>query len=344
MRKPIRSLFSLLILSYSLLNAQEAQKKISIFDLIYAEDALKLEIEVDLDSLIENKNTNDYFPAVLMFEDNQEKKQKWEVEVRSRGKFRRKVCQFPPLKIKFPKKDLKEEGFKKHNEFKLVTHCVNDIKANEFLLREFLVYKLFEIVSDKGFRVQLIRATYKDRKSISRVKQYAILLEDEDDLEDRLEAKICEDCYNRPVEELNLEEVHKLCLFQFMIGNTDWSFAFLRNIKLLMPKDSSGYIATPFDFDFSGLVNVPYSIPDPNYNLEHCRQRYFIGFAEDEKELERTIQHFQSKKQELIECVQNFKYLTKAARKDIIQYMETFYTCLDKREFLNRVVDPEELD
>lgn len=320
------------------------EKKQGIFDLIHSENALKLEIEVDLESLLENKNTNDYFPAVLKFEDNQEKKQKWEVEVRSRGKFRRKVCQFPPLKIKFPKKDLKEEGFNKHNEFKLVTHCTAALDADEYLLREFLIYKLFNIISDTGFRAQLIRATYKDGKSSTRIKRYAILLEDEEDLEDRMESKVCDECYNWPVEELNLEEIHKVCLFQFMIGNTDWSFKFLRNLKLLMPKDSSGYIASPYDFDFAGLVNVPYAIPNADYALENCRQRYFIGFVEEERELAATILLFQSKKQEMIEYVQNFKYLDKSSKKDIIRYMETFYASIEQGDFLNRVVDPEELD
>ena len=315
-------------------------KKPSLFDLIHNERPLKLNLECDLQQLIDNRNTNDYFPATLQFKDNEGQRHKWEAEIRSRGKFRRRICQFPPLKIKFSKTDLQEEGLKKHNEFKLVTHCLDSSEGNNYILREYLVYKLYNLITEMGYRVQLVKATYRDSESSLIKQRYAILLEDEDDLEDRLDGKVCDACFNQPEEEFNLELLHQISLFQFMIGNTDWSVEMLRNLKVLEPKDSSGYLAAPYDFDFSGLVNASYAIPNTDFGMESCRQRMFIGFAEKEAELSATIAHFQSKKAQVLEYVNSFKYLPKSSRKDIVNYLETFYACLEQEAFLNQVVSP----
>ena len=61
----------------------------------------------------------------------------------------------------------------------------------------------------------------------------------------------------------------RVALFEYMIGNLDWSVPVRHNIKLIVPKEDSNAIAfpVPYDFDYSGLVKTDYAIPPPELEL-----------------------------------------------------------------------------
>ena len=225
-----------IVLSALLLNPliqEPVDKKTSIFDEIHREKLVKLEISTDLELLKKNKNTENYQPAVVRFEDVDGKEQEWKVEIRPRGRFRRKVCDFPPIKIKFEKDELKEQNYKKHNELKLVTHCLQDLEGKENVLREYLVYQLYEKCSPIHYRTQLVRIKYIDRKNGLRKKRFGVLLEDEKELAARYDTDLCEDCYSLTKDDFYKDNLLIMELFQYMIGNSDWSIPMVRNVKLL---------------------------------------------------------------------------------------------------------------
>ncbi|MCB0633416.1 MAG: hypothetical protein KDD15_26955, partial [Lewinella sp.] len=147
----------------------------TLFEYMDQPEILKVTLEMDIENLLDNKKTNDFFPATFSFQNSKGQLSNWDIEVRARGRFRRMSCEFPPLKLKFPKKEMKAEGFGKHNDVKLVTHCADNKEAEENLFREYLTYKMYAELTNVSFRVQLIDITYVDTQTGAETNTYGIL-------------------------------------------------------------------------------------------------------------------------------------------------------------------------
>lgn len=306
-----------------------AQHAISFFDYIGRSELLKIDLTTDLQLLRNQRNTNDYQPATLTFSSGKKQRESWEIKIRSRGKYRRKVCQFPPLKLNFPKDTLKARGLTGDDEYKLVTHCLIGATGKEYLLREYLVYKLYAQLSPFHFRVQLCKVRYHDPQSGEKIMAWAILMEDENALAKRFDAKICEDCYAVKPEQFQEGNPEQVFLFQYFIGNTDLSLTLLRNLLMLKPKSGSPPIIVPFDFDFSGMVNASYARPNADYGQANIRERIFIQSDIRDTSLQPAIELFKSKRKALETTILHFKYLSAESKNDMIAYLASFYDSLD---------------
>ena len=319
-----------LLISILFLFIQDSTERKTIFEEMHYQQVLEVEIETDIKQLKANIKTENYQPATITFEDAQGNEQNWEMKIRPRGRFRRRVCTFPPVKINFDKDNLKARNYEKHDELKLVTHCTEGEESRENLLREYLVYRLYQVISPVHYRAQLLHIKYIDRENNIRLKRYGILLEDEKELSSRLNAELCEDCYSLPKDSFAQENLRIHSLFQYMIGNSDWSLTMARNLKLLKDKETGEFYIAPYDFDFSGLVNTSYARPDPSMGLSSIRDRVFLGMAQSDAELQKAIALFEAKREELLNTVDSFKLLKRSSRKDIMEYIQSFYEELEK--------------
>ncbi len=172
------------------------------------------------------------------------------VELSARGSLRRKSCEFIPLRVAFSKNEAKGTVFEMHGAaLKLVTHCTNTSESDQFILREYLAYRIGNIVTPRSFRARLAHVTYVDsekRKILT--TRYAMFIEDDDDVARRLEGKIVD-------RELRFEQLHpvavlQMTLFEFMIGNTDYSIFGRHNVRIV--EHGSGLVyPIPYDFDVS---------------------------------------------------------------------------------------------
>ena len=72
-----------------------------------------------------------------------------------------------------------------------------------------------------------------------------------------------------------------MSIFQYMIGNLDWSVLKSHNIALFRREDGT-IIPLPFDFDYSGLVNAEYAVPPKALHLYSIRVRKYRGFCRSE--------------------------------------------------------------
>ncbi len=296
-------------------------------------------IELDLNTLLENKKTNTYFPAQLSFKLPDGALEEWDIKVRVRGRFRRMNCEFPPLKVKMPKKKVKELGYGKSNTVKLVTHCDESKKATEYLFREYLIYQMYSQLTAVRFETRLLQITYRDSKSGDELITYGVFIEDVKALAARLKAKECKDCFGLSQSEFDPSNLQIHDLFQYMIGNTDWSIPMCRNLKILTPKEETALkLVAPYDFDFSGLVNAAYAVPNPDFGLADVRERIYVGADWSEAEWAATIAHFQQKRQDLYEVVDQFELMNKRAKKNIKKYLDSFYKELDKGFIPQRIV------
>ncbi|MCO6480603.1 MAG: hypothetical protein J5I94_28430 [Phaeodactylibacter sp.] len=300
----------------------------TIFDHFLQDGILEFTLETDLTELIENRRTEDYLPAKFTFEDREGREFTQEIKVKPRGKFRRRVCNFPPLMLNFSKGALEEKGYiPEYDKLKLVSHCIDDKNdSKEHVMKEYLAYKLFNELTGQSYRVQLAKVTYIDSKgSLGKIKRYGFIIEDTDEMAQRLGGEECEDCRGLGPATVAQESENLMAVFQYMIGNSDWNLNMMRNLKMVKPYDGGPVIPVPYDFDFAGMVNAPYAIPNSEIGQLTIRQRVFQGMEADQELFLRTLQYFMSKKESLIDEVRRFRELSGNSRREIIDYLDTFF-------------------
>ncbi len=82
---------------------------------------------------------------------------------------------YVPKEQQFPKGDqTKNTVFDYQNDLKLVVPC----RGDDYVINEWLVYKLYNLLSDKSFKARLVQVDFED--SLKRKKtetHYCILLE-----------------------------------------------------------------------------------------------------------------------------------------------------------------------
>jgi hypothetical protein len=238
-------------------------------------------------------------------------------------------CDFPPLKLKFKKDDLAAGGLNKFNELKLVTHCLDEkLRSRELILREYLAYRLYNLLTPNSFRVQLVKVKYVNtgRKS-KNIKQLGILIEDSADLADRMDGKVLKQM-GTPVDSLHRNQEMLVSLFQCMISNADWNYQMCRNVELIKMKDDGRVMLVPYDFDFSGLVAAPYARANADFGQKNIRDRVYLGTCTSLDDLRPIIQYLLSKEDDLLNFVDQFDELSFESREDIHNYLHTFFTNL----------------
>lgn len=326
MRKHI-SILCLLAVAYSNVTAQVG----SLFDhLAEGDGILKVTLETDLTALIEDRKSEERIPAVFTFVDEDGKKQEHRLKVRSRGKFRRKVCQFPPVMLDFSKKRLKEMGYVgEYDKLKLVTHCLDDKNmGNENVVKEYLIYQMFNLLTENSYRTRLVKITYSDTEGlVNRIKRYGVLIEDTDEMALRLGGIECDDCRGLSTAQMEGQTGLLVSVFQYLIGNEDWTTELLRNVKIVQRPDSTT-IAVPYDFDFSGLVDAVYALPSSDYGLLDVKQRAFIGAPMGEDSLRQVLQQFLNKKAAIYQLFEDNKLLSRGTRQVSLLYLDSFYDAI----------------
>ena len=277
-------------------------------------------LELDLTTISAQKKSNEYFPAALIASDGSA----YKVEVRPRGKYRRKNAFYPPLKLKFKKKELVAAGLDTLNEIKLVLPSFDSRLGDELVIREYLAYRIFEHLSPASIRARLIKLSIRDTHvEKSKKTVYAILVEDQEETCARMRGTDVED-YGIPPDSLNANQAALMVLFQYMIGNPDWEISMLRNIRLIKTTGSSKIVAIPYDFDFSGLVSAPYSSPSSDTGLKTVRERFLMANGINREALKRALESIKKEKSAIYDICRN-KNLSRDAVTDMIHFLDTFF-------------------
>lgn len=305
----------------------------SIFDWLSAEeDIVHLEIKGDLKHLFGDLHQEDhYHPANLQLERGDSLLQ-FEIEISRRGVTRRKICDFPPIKLKLPKDTLKSKGFSRFNNYKLVTHCLEE--EGELVLKEYLTYKLFNHLTDKSFRVKLAKIRYlDDSDTVADEEHFGFLIEDNKELAKRLNGKLINP-EKLKISRVDKEQYKNMVLFQYMIGNTDWNLSKGHNIKWVQPKDSEVPSPVPYDFDYCGLVNAPYAVPHPQIPIKNVRERFLQWRGKSKAALLPVYKDFKAQKADFINACEEFDDLEIEHKEDMIRFIESFFQEVEEDTFL----------
>ena len=259
------------------------------------------------------------------------------IQVEVRGHFRRGYCYMPPLKLIF--KNHADAAFYHLKSLKLVSACKPNSYGEQNLLKEYLIYKIYNLITDKSFRVRLLNLRYQDSSGVKKpINEHAFLIEDIKEVAKRNQ---CIDYGNKffATERTDRMQTTIVSVFEYMIGNTDWAIPANHNIKLLrsIPDSLSRPYVIPYDFDFSGFVNTNYSAPDERLEIESVRERKYRGFPRTMEELNQVLDIFKKQKTNIYAIVNNFSLLTKASKEDITGYLDEFYKTIDNSRDVENV-------
>ena len=311
----------------------EASNLPSIFNWLNAEeDIIHLTIKGNLKHLfIARHEADHYHPAHISIARGDSTKQ-MQIEISRRGVTRKKICDFPPIKLKFPKAILAQHGFSKLNNYKLVTHCMEG--EDQLILKEYLTYKLFNQLTDKSFKVKLAKIQYiDDSGEVSDDTHYSFLIEGNKELAKRLGGKLL-DPEKLKITRVDKEQYKKMVLFQYMIANTDWNLSKGHNIKWVKSKDSDTPTPIPYDFDYCGLVNADYAVPHPQIPIKNVRQRFLQFRGKNKKELLPVCEAFKAQKAIFVQICKEFEGLSDTTKAEMIGFLESFFTEVEQETFL----------
>lgn len=260
------------------------------------------------------------------------------VKLMIRGNFRRDPanCNFPPLFVNFRKRDVVNTLFENQDKLKLVTPC----HAEEDIIEEYLVYKLYNKVTDLSLKVRLVKMLYFDTVSGKEVfERFSFFIEHEEDAAERNDA-FEKDRFITPFD-LNADNASKLSVFQYMVGNKDWQFTSRKNLFLIQPGDTNlKPYAIPYDFDFSGFVNAHYTKPRGVPEDLLPTRRLYNGLCYTEKEFREIFDYFIKLKPDFFSLINDAEYITKARKREKISYLNYFYNIInDKEQFQKDFLD-----
>ncbi|MDX1591665.1 MAG: hypothetical protein R3283_06875 [Balneolaceae bacterium] len=327
-------LFLQLSASYGVQSDARENLNQGLFD---SEEVLEITLEGDIETLLNDRGDDPSYHVLTLHVHNEGLEETQDLRVRVRGNFRRlrSNCDTPPLKFDFEDHVVPETSlFAGHPELKLVVPC----DGEEYVVREYMVYKLYNLFTDYSFRVRMVQFTFDDTENDEvSDPQYGFLIEDKEVLASRHNASLMERTGLRP-EIVDKDDFFRMSVFAYMIGNTDWSIQYLHNIELLFLNDERVYVSVPYDFDLVGLVSSPYARPSPALKLRSVRERVYRGYClEDLSVLNDTFDQFRELRPEIYRTITENTLLDERSIEFATDYLDDFYETLDSERRISRV-------
>lgn len=302
-------------------------QSVGLFD---SDSILHITLKGNVRDLLNDRSstTPTLFPITLHLKNEDGTVQAISVQMKTRGHFRRlkENCTYPPLLIQFGDPlSLKNTLFENQKKLKLVMPC----RGDEYVVKEWMVYKLYNLVTPMSFRARLVRLTLEDSKAKKPVAPfYAMILEDEEQVASRnhsvmLEKKIIP-------QQAQMTPFLTTAVFEYMIGNTDWGVQYLQNIKLIAKDTHARPIIIPYDFDHAGIVSAPYANPAPELKLSSIKERRYRGYCiQSLNQYDEVIALFNNLKPKFYQLYSNSPLLEPKAIKSTLLFLDDFYTTIN---------------
>lgn len=323
-------------------NYQDITTLTSHVDIFEDQRPMKITLTLDLKKYQRSKFEGEYMPVHFLYEYQDTIRIEKTMRIKARGAFRREYCTFAPFWLNIRKADVTNELLQDVKKMKVVTQCNGGKTFSEYVLKEFLAYKIYNLLSPISFRVRLIQMTYIDTGRKNKVTEnWAFLIEPEEMLAERFEAMAVKNdelsmLYMRP------EQMDVAAQFHYLIGNPDFSITGRHNMKILgLPGfGTEGYTPVPYDFDYSGLVNASYAVPGENLGITSVRERYYLGPCREDAEFQNAIDHVNKYQDEIMDLPVDFSYLDNKHRNEMIGYLESYFQSAANPDFIKKNLQP----
>lgn len=291
------------------------------------DDPLQITLTFDIQGFQRTKSKEEYHDAVISIKFNEKDSITQDIRIKARGFMRLRYCDFPPIMLNLKGVDFPIDGIPNQKKLKLVTYCKKSPVFETYVLKEYLVYKLYNLLTPYSLGARLVQVKYIDiNKPDKAYTAYGFLIEDLDKMAERNNSIV--------VEFLNIKQTDMIpiymartAIFQYMIGNTDWAVMSQHNIKVLKSLDmiTAQTIPVPYDFDFSGFVETPYAAPAPALPIKYVTERYYMGMCVPDEDLIKVLDEFKELEVQFLETINNFEFVSASSRKKASKYIESFY-------------------
>jgi hypothetical protein len=262
------------------------------------------------------------------------------------GVSRLEECALPLLKIEIDEEHARGNPFEGHRTVRLVTPCHPSSAWDRYTLLEYLAYRCYAVITEPALRARLASVRFLDsERPAFEDTRLSFFLED---IEAAAERHGLEwfDIESQSVDGLDPSELAVLALFQYMVGNTDWSVVAsaegercCHNVAVFGSDGERFNTLVPFDFDSSGLVNAPYATPNQKLPIHRVTQRWYRGFCASNELVPAAFEIFNEKRPELEWIFRDDRLPDPKARKRAWKYIEAFYeTINDPKQAERRIL------
>lgn len=269
-----------------------------------------------------------------------------EVSISTRGTSRLEVCDFPLLTLEMRAEEIVDSPFAGQRVVHLTTQCRREPSFRDNLVLEYLSYQAYRLLGEPGLGVRMALVDYLDTEGKrSAESALAFFLEDLDLAAARLGGVRLEP-ETVPVDAWAPETLALLGLFQFMLGNTDWSAhrgppgePCCHNLAVFGPTAAEPDLTpVPFDLDSTGLVDPPYAAPVESLPIDSVRQRLYRGFCASNSLLPAAVARIQATRADLVALFENGPFLDSSSKKRARKYLDSYFDVLDDPKKLKKRV------
>ena len=256
----------------------------------------------------------------------------------TRGIWRLKMCDFPPLRLNFAGATSKGSIFEHLDKPKLVSYCQDTDAHEQYVLQEFQLYRIYQLLTPVSHKARLLKFDYVDSASRkTRARRYGFILEEPKALAGRVGAKVLDETGALPGDVEPFQEAI-FGIFQYMIGNTDFAHGALHNVELFIQPDGT-VLPVAYDFDFAGAVNARYAVVDESLHLVNVRQRLFRGFCVDDESFAKAFTLFREKKDAIYALYDDpiGKLMDGGTVKETLHYFDDFYKDIKDARSASRI-------
>jgi len=258
-----------------------------------------------------------------------------ELKIKVRGHYRRDpmICYFPPLRLNFDKDDDLPAPFTGQDKLKVVTHC----QEEEFIFREYYIYKAFNMLTDQSFKVRLAKITYVDvNDARPEETSYAFIIESEEELAARFGGEPVDDGLTLGANDVERTQLSRVHMFNYMIANRDFDIQVRQNVKVVQPSDGLPLVI-PYDFDWSGMVNASYTKLNTQPGPVYLDRRRFKKLCRERTELDMTLTEFLDIRERIWNMYESSPYLTQEQIKESLGYYKIFFRTAYKAKTMKKV-------
>jgi hypothetical protein len=254
------------------------------------------------------------------------------VAIGTRGHFRLRstTCDFPPIRVFFDKEKVRRTPFGGNGSLKLVTHCGKGERYEQNLLLEHGIYRAYNRLTELSFRTRLAKVTYADTQDPARtLTRYGFFLEDDDEMAKRNGGKILP-IVGGGLDEMDPAQLDLVTVFQYLIGNTDWSVIMIHNIRLVQVEGHPYFQPVAYDFDWSGVVNATYARPDARLGTKHVRERVYRGACRPMDVMAATLARLTAARDSIRDAFATLPDLEPKRLEDVLRYLDDGFRVIER--------------
>jgi hypothetical protein len=305
-----------------------------------SQEPIEVTLTTNIGKIRRDKSENPpWRPATLSYKGADSNLVTVPLQARTRGIWRLRVCDFPPLRLNFSEETSKGTMFSGLDKPKLVSYCRDMDAYEQYILQEYQLYRIYQLLTPVSHRARLLKFVYADSADGKvRARRYGFIMEAPGALAARLGGKVLEQKGAQPGDLDSFQDA-LFGVFQYFIGNTDFSEGGLHNVELFFNNEGTS-MPIAYDFDFAGAVNARYAVPDSSLRIPNVRQRLFRGYCTDSYAYDKVFALFNEKKPQIYALYSDSigKLMDRGTVKETLRYFDEFYDTINDARSAKRSI------